>query len=281
MQETINDPAVVPEIVILEDGAMLNLATGEIVGYQDAPPLREEFTIVPAEEETLQATRDRETAQKALDLLVKEEATWAVERHAFANARKIGIEAEMNLLIAGIKERYETMVKEQEHKLSYLERTYGPVMEQYAKAELVGKKEKSIKLPYGTIGYRSSAGSTEVSDPKRAAFTLLQQTPKAVKVSIDLQALLTAQETTEDIILEGQIKTVLGAIWTSLSPKFIPEELTSDTTDKIAAVDVLPGISFDFRIKEMPVDLKGIEGVSRSAPTSALGKFYIDHGGKK
>ena len=101
-----------PEQVVIEDqdGALVNIDTGEVIGYAGSP-----FVLPPLDPGlTASMTRDEIVARKTERAQgLKDAVLWATERRARAEARMEGITHEMNLLIAGVKERFETRIAEQ------------------------------------------------------------------------------------------------------------------------------------------------------------------------
>lgn len=259
------------KFIITDDGAIVDPETGEVLGYQNAPLISDD----PVPDDADPALLKRQA---------KELVEFYVERRARANARKTGLEAEMNLLIAGIQERFETMVKEQERKIAFLDGYYGDVASKYTEEEIgelaakVKNAPKSIKLNYATLGFRASKGKTEITDHERAAYTLIEagvDTP--LRFTIDVAELREKAE-------EKEARYVLETLKELLDPELELKDIEDPDSEKIlAGVKVFPGVKVQVMAGLLPDTLpEGVEGITRQTPAgSALGKFYVDHGGKK
>jgi hypothetical protein len=258
------------KFIITDDGAIVDPESGEILGYQDAPLISDD----PVPDDVDPAVVKRHE---------KELVEFYLERRARANARKTGLESEMNLLIAGIQERFETMVKEQERKIAFLDGYYGDVASKYTEAEIgelaakVKNAPKSIKLAYGTMGFRASKGKTDISDHERAAYTLIEagvDTP--LRFTIDVADL-------KENGNEKEARYVLETLKDLIDPEFQLEDIEDpDSREVLKGVKVFPGVKVQVMAGLLPDKLpEGVEGITRQMAGSPLGKFYIDHGGKK
>lgn len=254
-----------------QDGALVNLDSGEVLGYAGSPfvlpPLDPALTASMSREDVL--ARKSERAQGLKDAVL-----WATERRARAEARMEGITHEMNLLVAGVKERFETRIAEQKRKLAWIDTTYGDAMKEFAKEQLTGAKGKSVKLPWATLGFRASKGELEVSDAPTAAYTLIEHdATSAVKLTIDLGALHTAAAQDRD----GPADALLHALMEAFEPKFTAEGVAANVQE-LDHVEVPVGVDIAILAGQVPDVLpEGVIGCRRNAPEDPLGKFYVKH----
>lgn len=111
-----------------------------------------------------------------------------VRRRANAAARLVGLEAQMNMLITGVKDRFEPKLKAERRKLEWLDK--GPIrlVIEFALAKVTAKgfKGKSFDFNFGRASFKKSGGKVEIVDQERAVQFCLSHSPKAVKVAIDL-----------------------------------------------------------------------------------------------
>lgn len=269
VETTMERPA---EVTIEDyDGALINTETGEVVGYAGSPfilpPLDPALTASLSREEVMKRKAEREEQLKAAVL-------WATERRANAEAKLAGVTTEKNLLIAGVNERFETMIAEQNRKLKWIDDTYGPAMREFAKSQLEGGKSKSVKLPWATLGYRASKGALEVTDAKTAAFTLIEaDATSAVQFTIDLGALQAAALQDR----EGAADMLLSALMEAFDVKYTEEGQAANEAI-IDHVELPSGVEAHILGQQVPNDLpEGVLGIERKAPEDPLGKFYVSH----
>lgn len=77
------------------------------------------------------------------------------------------VKAEELRLQAIIENAKRTLARKQSY-LGYLRSIYNAPIEAYAKAQLEGKKTKSIATPFGTVAFRTQKGGLKVTDPSLA-----------------------------------------------------------------------------------------------------------------
>jgi hypothetical protein len=175
----IQDPAELEKLAIASDGAIVDLETGEIHGYQNAPEISDK------------------DLEKAID--------WYLGKRAFALADKAGLEKAKAELIAGIEARYDVQIREQENRVKWLDSIYKPHCETCGRETLIGGKAESIeesnkrlalakvknvKRPFGTLAFSSSRESLSVLDTYLAAAVLLEKELYApLRITIDLAEL--------------------------------------------------------------------------------------------
>lgn len=222
------------------DGAIIDIETGEVLGYKDAADSKGD---------------------------VEDIIKWATERRANADAKRAGLIAEQNLLLAGIKERFESMIAEQTRKIEWIDKQYKETMEKYATEKVIGGKPKSVKLPFATLGFRSSKGAVEVTDAPTAACTLIRAGHgDAVEFTINYAELLSNSDN--------------GAFGANLLLKAIQECFYVELNEKLELVQVHIPSSMRPSIKASLVPStigEEIKGVRRNSPANPLGDFYVKH----
>jgi hypothetical protein len=77
------------------------------------------------------------------------------------------VKAEELRLQSIIENARRTLSRKQSY-LGYLRSIYNAPIEVYAKAQLEGKKTKSIATPFGTVAFRTTKGGLKVADPALA-----------------------------------------------------------------------------------------------------------------
>lgn len=162
-------------------------------------------------------------------------AEWFMKRRAQALARQIGLEAERDVLMNGIAERYGVQVNEQTRRIDFLDRVYRPAAEQLARDLLRGQKAKNVKFSFGTIQFRKRRDRAEVTDPEKLVEQLLLIGVLApLKLTIDLNAFNVAPK-------EGDVRRVLDAVRALLElgehnfgmtkvdirPSYVPDAVTT------------------------------------------------------
>lgn len=203
------------ETFTTEDGYIVDSETGEVVGHKDA-----------IGGEDLAITVER-----------------FLERRARANAAAEGLRREMNVLVAGITERFETRIREQERKIEWLDVSFEPLAKQFALEKIAYQgKGKSIKTAWGTLGFRASRESTKIVDNPTAVLFCAEHCPEALDLTIPSDR---------------------------LSPE-IRAELIGDSE---ASVKVL--------VSRIPVEKRGglPVGAFEYRPAGVDQDFYIKHGG--
>jgi phage host-nuclease inhibitor protein Gam len=198
-----------PAMTTTDDGYLVDESTGEIVGM--AEPIDE--------------AADRKALVEAY-----------LERRARAEAKRKALQHEMNLLIAGICERFETQIREQERKVVWLDGRFRDQARQFAMEELAysGKAGKSLKTAWGTLSFRKSRESTKVLDPVKAfAFLALSDDPdmpgcwQALKLEFDLGQISDQAEQAQLTVLADALLTGpnADAVKPSVLVSRIPEEI--------------------------------------------------------
>lgn len=153
-------------LTVIEDDWVVDPVTGELVGH---------LTELTPPAETFEPDHD-----------------WCediVRRRANAVANITGLEAQMKMLIDGIRERFQPKINREQNKLKWLDGPSGPMklVIAYARAKVMERKKgKSFDFDFGRIPFTKSGGKLEIVDEEKAAQFALANAPKAVKVAIDL-----------------------------------------------------------------------------------------------
>jgi phage host-nuclease inhibitor protein Gam len=70
--------------------------------------------------------------------------------------------------IATIRDRAHALREAHETRLEYLDAAYRPMLESFCADEIAGKKDRSVKLLSGTVGFRRGRSSLEITDEDAA-----------------------------------------------------------------------------------------------------------------
>jgi phage host-nuclease inhibitor protein Gam len=66
--------------------------------------------------------------------------------------------------ITHVKEQTDAMLRQLQNQLNGIDYVYGPIVHDIARRKLDGKKQKSLKTPFGTVGFRKVPGGINVTD---------------------------------------------------------------------------------------------------------------------
>lgn len=265
--ETTTDPIVIEE----HDGALVNELTGEVLGFRGAP-----FTPPPIDAVGTDLTSEENLARLAeREEQLRQATLWATERRARAEAALKAKIYERDTLIAGINERFEGQINEQKRRIAWIDASYGPAMREFAKSQLEGSKQKSVKLPWATLGYRASKGAVEVTDAPRAAFTLLiHDLLEPIQVTVSLGALAAAIKADEN---DGESSRGVQSILLEAITDAFNLNVTDD--GELQSVDLIDGVSVSITAGKVPDEIpETVKGVERKKPEDPLGTFYVKHG---
>lgn len=83
-------------------------------------------------------------------------ANWVLKQIASTQAELDNITEMVNAEILAIKKRAERITKPLERRLEFFNNAYGYQLQEFARAETEGKKQKSINLIHGKIGFRKN-----------------------------------------------------------------------------------------------------------------------------
>ena len=148
------------EIVIVTDDftlATVNTETGEILGIEDAP------------DEDL----DR------LDII-----DWVGMRRMKVNAKLQGLRAEKAEWYARVDKQYDSQIRHLERFVQYLDAAYTPMLREYAKKALDGKKTKTLKIGFLELSFGTTRARVDVVDNDKAvAYCKKNKLTAAIKVA--------------------------------------------------------------------------------------------------
>ena len=180
----------------------------------------------------------------------------------------------MNSLIEGVRKRFEPLIQEQARKIEFIDYNYKAAMMEFAATELqlTNSTKKSIKFPWGTLGFTSSKGKLEVDDAPLAAYTLLQDgQDEAVILTINIAEL-------RDKAQNEPLDSFERMLYSMVKDAFeIHTEEVEDAEDKIVAAKPTTGLSFGIKASALPADVDNLPGVHRIKPDHALGNFAVKH----
>ena len=122
---------------------------------------------------TTETQPDEMTDQQALELLYKEiqEETerldageGVTEADDMALNRYVRIRQRTSVELDRVKDQMKAMVRDLERRLDAIDYVYKAQAEQITARKLQCQKTKSVKLPWGTVGFRTSQANVEVED---------------------------------------------------------------------------------------------------------------------
>lgn len=100
------------------------------------------------------------------------------------------IEEQLEYEISCMRRRAESLIKRHASKKEWLISRFSPALQAFTKKELEGKKEKSVNLLSGTIGYRQVQSSLSIVDMDKAVeFAKLNSLEVKVKETVDAKVL--------------------------------------------------------------------------------------------
>lgn len=111
-------------------------------------------------------------------------ANWVLKKIAQAAAEMSDVDKMCDDEIAIINRRREQLKKSPEGTIQFFTIAYNEELEAFAKSELTGKKEKSVALIHGRIGFRSSKAKMVATDEAAAIAWAEKNAPTAVKKSL-------------------------------------------------------------------------------------------------
>lgn len=147
-----DEPEQPPVVIIHVDGLRVDADTGEIVGVAD-----ETFRV-----------RDRKSAEWVLEKIGRHEAVVEMGERR----------------IAFVTDNIRRETAPHARAASWLRAKFGPQLEQWARAELADRKERSIQTDYGRLGFRKTQGRIAVAKDalERAAAWCEVHAPLAVSM---------------------------------------------------------------------------------------------------
>jgi len=125
-----------------------------------------------AQEEIVERILDRTSANRVLRLMAEEERELKALEEQYKDE------------LSALHDRYTKMTERHYRRLDWLHRTYDVPLRLFAEKELEGKKEKSITLLNGRIGFRTSPPKLEIFDGKEVEQWAEVSLPEAVHKEI-------------------------------------------------------------------------------------------------
>jgi phage host-nuclease inhibitor protein Gam len=149
-----------PEVVLITDDftlATINTETGEILGIEDAPD--EDLDII--------------------DII-----DWVGMRRMKANAKLQGLRTEKAEWSAKLDKQFDPQIRHLERFVKYLDEFYTPMMRDYAKKALDGKKTKTLKVSFLELSFGTTRARVDIVDNDKAvAFCKKNKLAEAIKTT--------------------------------------------------------------------------------------------------
>lgn len=101
---------------------------------------------------------------------------WVIERIAEVDAELVALTKREQAILENIRR----MRSQAENRKNSLLARFSPEMEAFVREDLEGKRERSIRTPFGVAGYRKTPGSRKVADMNAATVWALVNAPDAV-----------------------------------------------------------------------------------------------------
>lgn len=148
----------VRESIEIVDGFVIDTNTGEILGHQDTS---DQFCV---------------TDQKS--------AEWVLGKMQEEDAAVLALETRRQ----AINEQIDAMIRDHKRRRDWLEYRFGSQLKDFCERAIAGLKARSLKLIFGTIGFRLNPGSIKVRDEAKewAVDWAEINAPEAVKVTKSL-----------------------------------------------------------------------------------------------
>lgn len=105
-------------------------------------------------------------------------AEWVLEKMLDAETETAALE----LRLAAIQERMQTLIAEKRRRRQYLEGRFGEELRSFAMDALEGSKKRTLVTPYGSLSFRRAPGGIKVLDSHLAIAWCKLHCPDAVKM---------------------------------------------------------------------------------------------------
>ena len=89
--------------------------------------------------------------------------------------------AALGLRLSAITANLTSMIKDHEQRRAWKLARFGSDLQVFAAQQLEGKKARTYKSPYGSLSFRTVAGSLKITDPEAALAWAEANAPEAVK----------------------------------------------------------------------------------------------------
>ena len=149
------DIHVAPETAIDPDGFIYRVDDGEIVGHRDAS---EAFAIDSTER-----------------------ADWALELRSKVEGDLVAIRARRAALI----QQFDALEQTQTRLLDWWRWRFAAELEAYARTSLEGRKERTARFTWGSVAFRKTKGTNQITDMEKAADWMEEYDADRVKVKTE------------------------------------------------------------------------------------------------
>ena len=141
--------------IITDDGFIINPETGEILGNDNAP---EVFKV-----------QDQESLE------------WVMKKMQFAEFELKAAQDRKAAIVSNLDKD----IKDRCNRVAWLNMRFSREIEDYVGKSIDGSPKRSVRTPYGTAGFRLSAGKVSIKEGREedALTWCLNHAPDAVKVS--------------------------------------------------------------------------------------------------
>ena len=149
-----------------KDGYWVDSDTGEVLGHEE---------LVTAEE--VIAALAGNTVNPSFEVTDEASADWVLGKISEADGNIAGLKARKAAIIAN----FDTQIKEQERRKSWLLVRFMADLERFAKSALENAKSRTLTLAYGKLSFRKMPGRIEARDEAQAIEWARVHAPLAVK----------------------------------------------------------------------------------------------------
>lgn len=112
-----------------------------------------------------------------------------VKRRANAAARQTGLGAQMAMLVKGVQDRFQPKIDRETRLLAFYDKCLEPHIKTVRLAVQNKAKGKSMDYDFGRIQFTKTGGNVEVLEDDKAVRYLLDESPAALAVTLDLALL--------------------------------------------------------------------------------------------
>jgi hypothetical protein len=106
-------------------------------------------------------------------------AEWILEMLLTAESETAALEVRKRVVIDNI----ESMQRDHERRAIWLRERFGPELEAWARSELEGKKQRTVKTPWGRLSFRRRKARLVVDDESKAIAWAVDNCAEAVKTT--------------------------------------------------------------------------------------------------
>ncbi len=149
------------------DGYLFDVESGEVVGFDP------------------QLAMPEGAKPERFEVRSPEAADWVLSLRGDLESQIFGIEERLR----SITRHLGAQVAQRRAKLRFLSYRFDAELEAQARRELEGSRLKTVTYAHGKVAFRSSKGSTEITDAGEATKFALEWKPEAVKYSVNVTGL--------------------------------------------------------------------------------------------